>query len=226
MKLCPLDEWWLLAAHYLAITASLNWHLEPNWCGVQLDTNTSVLKWRKFDCRLASSWISIYTHTEWVRNVCASWHRTCVGHVPTCLISVLCLSKLDHSYLTSLLVSRGRCLSSPHSSQTHHRSFKVSAKCLLFCCVFLFFFPFSAELRQRKCCRSPRKPILAVTGRLVFGSEWAGWGEHCDSNTAGTKARVLPMHVHPKFNSWQPWPARAWWCCVLESTSYKGNGMC
>lgn len=112
VKLCPLDKWWLLAAHYLTIRASLNWHLVPNWSSDR-HKNTSALKWRKFDCRLASSWISIYTHTDPVRNVCASWHRTRVRHVRTCLISAVCVSKLDHSFLTSLLVGRGVGLSFP-----------------------------------------------------------------------------------------------------------------
>lgn len=169
VKLCPLDKWWLLAAHYLAIRAPLNWHLVPNWCWMQSDTkNTSALKWRTFDCRLASSWISIYTHTERARNVCASWHRTRVGHARTCLISAACLSKLDHSYLTSLLVCRGVGLSFP--SFIPNTLWELWSLCntSFFSC--LFAFPFF--IKQWTTRRGSGKMPQRSPGRGGVASSW------------------------------------------------------
>lgn len=110
--LCPLNEWWLLAAHYLAITASLNWHLVPNWCRRQSDTKThqgwtegnSTAGWLHpdlvFTLRQREPGMSVQANT----GPGSDMYRP---------VSFHCLSNMDHSYLTSLLVSRGVYLSCP-----------------------------------------------------------------------------------------------------------------
>lgn len=203
VKLCPLDKWWLLAAHYLAIRASLNWHLVPNW-SADRHKNTSALKWRKFDCRLASSWISIYTHTDPVRNVCASWHRTRVRHVRTCLISAVCVSKLDHSFLTSLLVGRGVGLSFPSFiPNTLWELWSLCYMSFFFSCFFCFFFHKTRLWHRCTQVRGGCQSWLRVAGGLVVRGEWAARGESwpwrkclCGSSTMLVRRHVeLYTHV-------------------------------